>query len=117
MYVCIYYIISIYNIYILLTSLFLFLFVIVSLSLNAQYFTNHAKNINNKDTDGYYYYLTRNIIRLDFVVEEKLEMKGKYSSYAKEMLNTDDYIKENKKTYKIKSVDVIRPPIIQAFIS
>lgn len=87
-------------------KLFLFLFVIVSLSLNAQYFTNHAKNINNKDTDGYYYYLPRNIIRLDFVVEEKLEMKGKYSSYAKEMLNTDDYIKENKKTYKIKSVDV-----------
>ena len=87
-------------------KLFLILFVIVSLKLDAQYITNYAKNVKQTEIDGIYYYLPRNVIRLDFVVEKNQDYKGKYSSYAKEMLNTDNYIKENKTTYKIIKVNV-----------
>ena len=87
-------------------KLFLILFVIVSLKLDAQYIINYAKNVKQTETDGIYYYLPRNVIRLDFVVEKNQDYKGKYSSYAKEMLNTDNYIKENKTTYKIIKVNV-----------
>ena len=82
-------------------KLFLILFVIVSSNLNAQYITNYAKNVNSKDVDGYYYHLPRNILRLDFEIEKEQLRRGKYSAFAKEMLNTDNYIKENqKKTIK-----------------
>ena len=88
-------------------KLLLFLFIIVAgFKANAQYVTNYAKNVNNKETDGFYYHLPRNIIKVDFTIEKTQEVKGKYYSYAKEMLNTDNYIKENKTTYAIKKVDV-----------
>ncbi len=87
-------------------KLLLILFVIVSLNINAQYVTNYAKNVKQTEIDGIYYYLPRNIVRVDFVVEKNQDYKGKYSSYAKEMLNTDNYIKENKTTYRIKDVNV-----------
>ena len=87
-------------------KLFLLLFVVIALNTNAQYITNFAKNVNNKETDGFYYHLPRNIVRVDFVVERTQEVKGKYSSFAKELLNTDNYIKEDKITYAIKDVYV-----------
>lgn len=87
-------------------KLFLILFVIVSSNLNAQYITNYAKNVNSKDVDGYYYHLPRNILRLDFEIEKEQLRRGKYSAFAKEMLNTDNYIKENQTIYRIKSVTV-----------
>ena len=86
--------------------LFLILFVVVSLNLDAQYVTNFAKNVNTKEVDGFYYHLPRNIVRLDFIVEKQQDLKGKYNSFAKEMLGTDNYIKENKTSYKIKGVNV-----------
>ncbi len=87
-------------------KLFLALFVIVSLSLNAQYITNHAKNVNSKDVDGFYYHLPRNIVRVDFLIEKSQDVKGKYSAFTRELLGTDDYIKENKTSYIIKGVSV-----------
>lgn len=87
-------------------KLLFLLFTVITLSGNAQYITNFAKNVNNKETDGYYYHLPRNIIRLDFTVEMIQDVKGKYSSFAKELLNTDNYIKENKTTFEIKDVRV-----------
>ena len=78
-------------------KLILALFLVASLNLDAQYLTNFAKNVNTKDVDGFYYYLPRNIIRLDFVIEKEELFKGKYCAFAKEMLNTDNYIKENNK--------------------
>ena len=86
--------------------LLVILFVIISLNLDAQYITNHAKNVKQTETEGVYYYLPRNIVRLDFVVEKKQEMKGKYSAYAKELLNTDNFIKENKTIYRITAVNI-----------
>ena len=87
-------------------KLLLILFVIVSLNLDAQYVTNYAKNVKQTEVDGVFYYLPRNIVRVDFVVEKNQSYKGKYSSFAKEMLNTDTYIKENKTTYRITKVNV-----------
>lgn len=86
--------------------LFLALFVIVSLNLNAQYITNHAKNVSSKDIDGYYYHLPRNIIRVDFTIEKNQEVKGKYSAFTRELLDTDDYVKENTTSFKIKGVNI-----------
>ena len=37
--------------------LLLLLFVVIALNTNAQYITNFAKNVNNKETDGFYYHL------------------------------------------------------------
>ncbi len=87
-------------------KLFLILFVITSLTLDAQYVTNLVKNINANDSDGYYYQLPRNIIRIDFLIEKEQSFKGKYSSFAKEMLNTDNYIKENTTSYRIKDLNI-----------
>lgn len=87
-------------------KLFLALFLIVSLNIDAQYLTNYAKSVNTKDADGFYYHLPRNIIRLDFVIEKEELLKGKYSAFTKEMLNTDDYIKENNISYRIKSISI-----------
>lgn len=87
-------------------KLIIILFVITGFNLNAQYITNYAKNVKQTEVDGFYYYLPRNVIRIDFDIEKKQEIKGKYSSYAKELLYTDDYIKENKLTYQIKDVSI-----------
>ena len=82
------------------------LFVVFTLNANAQYITNFAKNVSSKETDGFYYHLPRNIIKVDFTIEKTQDIKGKYHSFAKEMLNTDKYIKENRTTYSIKGVNI-----------
>ena len=87
-------------------KLLVLLFVVFTLDVNAQYVTNFAKNVNNKETDGFYYHLPRNIVKVDFVVERTQNTKGKYSSFAKELLNTENYIKENKTTFAIKDIRV-----------
>lgn len=87
-------------------KLLVLLFVVFALNANAQYVTNFAKNVNNKETDGFYYHLSQNIVKIDFIVERTQYVKGKYSSFAKELLNTDNYIKENKTSFEIKDVRV-----------
>lgn len=87
-------------------KLFLLLFLIISLNIKAQYIVNYASNINQNVTDGIYYNLPRNVIRLGFTVECLHEIKGKYSNFAKELLETNNYIKENDIRYYIKDVTV-----------
>lgn len=87
-------------------KLLLILFVALTLNTNAQYLTSFAKNINTAETDGFYYHLPRNIIKVDFTIEKTQNIKGKYHHYAKEMLNTDNYINENKTSYAIKSINI-----------
>ena len=87
-------------------KLLFILFVALTLNTNAQYLTSFAKNINTAETDGFYYHLPRNIIKVDFTIEKTQNIKGKYHHYAKEMLNTDNYINENKTTYAIKSINI-----------
>lgn len=87
-------------------KLILILFVALSFNIEAQYITNYAKNIKQTEIDGIYYYLPRNVIKLDFTVEEKQDIKGKFVNYTKELLNTDNYIKENKVSYRITNVNI-----------
>lgn len=87
-------------------KLFLLLFIIVTLKVDAQYVTTFADNIKNNEVDGTYYYIPRSIIRLDFEVEKRQETKGRFSSFAKEMLDTEDFVNENKTSYHIKNINV-----------
>ncbi len=87
-------------------KLLLILFVTIALNLNAQYLITHGNNVKSIENEGFYYYLPRNILRLDIEVEQKQEIKGRYSDFAKELLNTDNFIKNDKITYSIKNVTV-----------
>lgn len=80
------------------------LIVITSFNLNAQYITNHANNVEQNLVDGVFYNLPRNVIKLDFTVEKSQYHKGKYSDYAKEMLDTEDYIEEDNTKFSIKEI-------------
>lgn len=92
---------------IIMKKLFLILFVISAFNLNAQYITKHAKNLKKDiNEEGIFYYLPQNIIRIDFEVEQTKNIKGKYCNYAKEVLSTDDYIKDNKTHYSIKKINI-----------
>ena len=87
-------------------KLFLILSLLASLSLDAQFVTTLAKNVPETQEDGIFYYLPRNIIRLEFTVEETDYYIGPYAEFASKLMGTTDYIKENKKGYSIKSVDI-----------
>lgn len=84
----------------------LILFLVVTLNLDAQYVTNHIKNVKPEQTEGVYYYLPRNVVRIDVEVEQIQEVKGQYADYAKELLNTDNYIKNNRVKYSIKNLTI-----------
>lgn len=87
-------------------KLFLILSLLASLSLEAQFTTTFAKNAPEAQEDGIFYYLPRNVIRLEFMVEETEYYIGPYAEFASKLMGTSDYIKENKKEYSIKSVDL-----------
>lgn len=72
-------------------KLFLILALLASLGLDAQ---------------GVYYYLPRNVIKLELTIEETNYHIGPYAEFASEMLGTNDYIKENRSEIKIKDVDI-----------
>lgn len=84
-------------------SLVLFLFVFC-FQANAQYVVSHAKTANMQQ-EGFYYSLPRNVIRLDFVLEEMSKYKGPYSDYASKMLGVSDYISTDGVEYRI--IDVV----------
>lgn len=85
-------------------KLLLFLFIIISSNLNAQYITFFSKNADPKQSEGVYYYLPRNVIAVNFIIEQTQEVMGKYVQFAKELLGTDNYIKENKIKYTVHDI-------------
>ena len=87
-------------------KLFLILSLIASLSLEAQFVTTLAKNVPETQEDGMYYYLPRNVIRLEFTVEETDYYIGPYAEFASKLMGISDYIKENKTEFNVKSVDI-----------
>ena len=76
-----------------------------SLTLDAQYVTTSAKNAQSQN-EGIFYYLPRNVIKLELTVEETGYYIGPYAEFASEMLGTTDYIKENKTEVNIKNIDI-----------
>lgn len=87
-------------------KLFLILSLFVSFSLDAQYVTTFAKNATESQDDGFYYYLPRNVIKLDFTIEQTDYFIGPYAEFASKLLGITDYIRENKTEYNIKDVDI-----------
>ena len=86
-------------------KLFLILTMFASLTLDAQYVTTLAKDAQTQ-TDGLYYYLPRNVIKLELTIEETSYHIGPYAEFASKMLGTTDYIRENKTEIKVKNVDI-----------
>ncbi len=87
-------------------KLLLILSLFTSLSLEAQFVTTFAKNVSDTQEDGVLYYLPRNVIRLEFIIEETDFYIGPYAEFATKLLGTTDYIKENKTEFNIQSVDI-----------
>ena len=79
---------------------------LASLSLEAQFVTSLAKNSNESQSDGVMYYLPRNVVRLEFTIEETGYYMGPYAEFASRMLGTTDYITENKTEFNIKNVEI-----------
>lgn len=87
-------------------KLFLILALIASFSLEAQFVTTFAKNVPETQEDGVFYYLPRNVIRLEFTVEQTDYFIGPYAEFASKMMGNLDVIKETKTEYVIKNVDI-----------
>lgn len=86
-------------------KVFLILALLVSFGLDAQYVTNLAKNASSQ-SEGVFYYLPRNVIRIELTVEETGYFIGPYAEYASQMLGITDYIKENRTELNVKGIDI-----------
>lgn len=84
----------------------LILLLFASLSVEAQYVTTFAKNAPETQEDGILYYLPRNVIVLEFTIEETNYYIGPYAEFASRLLGISDFVKENKTEYSIKDVDI-----------
>ena len=87
-------------------KLFLILNLFASISLDAQFVTTYAKFARELQDDGIIYYLPRNVLRLEFTVEETDYYVGPYAEFATKYLGITDYITENKTVHSVKSVDI-----------
>ena len=86
-------------------KVFLILALFASFCLDAQYVTNLAKNASPQ-SEGVFYYLPRNVIRIELTVEETNYYIGPYAEFASQMLGTTDYIRENKTDLDVKNIDI-----------
>ncbi|MBP9993349.1 MAG: DUF4831 family protein [bacterium] len=77
-----------------------------SFSLNAQFVTSPAKNVAENQFDGVIYSLPRNVLRVEFCLEETTQKMGPYAEFAESLLGITDVIKEDKTEIKIKNVDI-----------
>lgn len=80
--------------------------IMMSIGLQAQFVTTHAKDLNESDDDGIFYYLPRNVIKLEFTVEKTDYYIGPYAEFASKLLGLKDFVKEQKTEYVIKDVDI-----------
>ena len=75
----------------------------LSLTVNAQYVTSHAKIAMPGQQKGMYYALPRTVIQLDFVVEEIELLEGPYIDYVY-LVGADDYISGDGMEYRLADV-------------
>lgn len=87
-------------------KVFLILALFASLGLDAQFVITSSNNVTEDQDGGIFYYLPRNIIKLEFTVEETTYHIGPYAEFADKLMGLTDYIKENKTVYSIKDVDI-----------
>ena len=87
-------------------KLFLILLLIASLNIDAQFVTSFAKNVQTSQDEVVFYYLPRNVIKIEFTVEETAYYKGPYAEFATKLLGVTDFIEEDNVKFEIKSVDI-----------
>ena len=80
--------------------------VLFSFNVDAQYITTIAKNAAQPQEGGVLYYLPRNVIAVEFTIEETRSVMGPYSEYASSVLGLTEYIRENKTEAKIIGVNI-----------
>ena len=87
-------------------KLFLILSLLASLSLEAQYVTTFAKNVPETQEDGIFYYLPRNVIKIEFTMEQTDYYIGPYAEFASKLMGMTNVVKETKSEYRIQNVDI-----------
>ncbi len=87
-------------------KIILILSLVASLGAEAQYVTTFAKNVQDNQEDGIFYYLPRTVIRLEFTVEETDYYIGPYAEFASKLLEINDIVRETKSEFKIMDVDI-----------
>ena len=87
-------------------KLVLIALVLFSFNVDAQYITTIAKNAAQPQEGGILYYLPRNVIAVEFTIEETRYAMGPYSEYASSVMGLTDYIREDKTEAKIIGIDI-----------
>lgn len=87
-------------------KVFLILALFASLGLDAQFVITSSNNVTEDQDGGIFYYLPRNIIKLEFTVEETTYHIGPYAEFADKLMGMTDYVRENKTVFSIKDVDI-----------
>lgn len=87
-------------------KLFLILALFASLGLDAQFVITSSNNVTEDQDGGIFYYLPRNVVKLEFTIEETNYYIGPYAEFAGKLMGLTDYVKENKTVYSIKDVDI-----------
>lgn len=95
-----------YEIQFIMKKIFFIFALAASFSLNAQFVTSPAKNVAENQFDGVIYSLPRNVLRVEFCLEETTQKMGPYAEFAESLLGITDVIKEDKTEIKIKNVDI-----------
>ena len=87
-------------------KLFLILALFASLGLDAQFVITSSNNVTEDQDGGIFYYLPRNVVKLEFTIEETNYYIGPYAEFTGKLMGLTDYVKENKTVYSIKDVDI-----------
>lgn len=87
-------------------KLFLILALFASLGLDAQFVITSSNNVTEDQDGGIFYYLPRNVIKLEFTIEETNYYIGPYAEFAGKLMGLTEYVKEEKTVFNIKDVDI-----------
>lgn len=87
---------------------FLFLLGIIGTQTADAQISSYSVNSSEIDptSDGFFYALPMNLVRVDVTVQKVEEYKGKFSDQATKLLGITDVIKKDKISYKIKNVEL-----------
>ncbi len=87
-------------------KLFLILALFASLGLDAQFVITSSNKVTEDQDGGIFYYLPRNVIKLEFTIEETNYYIGPYAEFAGKLMGLTEYVKEEKTVFNIKDVDI-----------
>ncbi len=77
----------------------------VNQPIRSQFVVSPANASKTSESAGFYYSLPRQVIKVDFVIEQTKRFKGPYSDFSSKILGVDNYISKDETKYSL--VDVI----------